>query len=189
MATLIQIKAVKPFVEKVIRAEGINDNITIGVKVYDSNDLDQVRDTYLENLDNKKLLRAQSKAAKLGNYADNADLTDEEFEQCNKQNQELQAEIKSRIQTMLQYQVTFCKQNICYIKNASLTINDKDILIQDTREAQPIESLWATPDECLAALLDLYLQSNAYRDSLFTTVPSLVFNTDIKEEELKNSNK
>ena len=184
MAILLSIKAAKPFVERVIKAEGGVDNITVGVRAYSPQEVDTIREDFLSKVNTSKLQRAQAKLDAL-----NKDISiDEDIYEA--ESLRLESIIREGYKALEEYQNKFCKEHIAYIKNASLTTQEdttiNSILVKDTREAAPIESLCETPEQCLAALLDVYLSSPFYKDSLYRQIPSIVFNTDLKGEQLKN---
>jgi hypothetical protein len=185
MAILLSIKAAKPFVERVIRAEGdISDNITVGIKAYTTQEVEEIREDFLKNVNTTKLQRVQKKLDAL--HVDTS--IDEDVYESKVE--ELQNILSEGYKALDSYQRNFCKKHIAYIKNASISLQEdttvSNLIVKDTREAQPIESLWATPEEALDALLEVYLSSPSYKDSLYRQVPSIVFNTDTKGEQLKN---
>lgn len=184
MAIQLQIKSSKPYIEKIIQAKGLKDNITIGVKVYSESEINKIRKEYMSNFSMVKLNRLQKQLEELKEDINSSE-TDFDIRVS-----ELETLIADKLDHFENYQIEFCKKHILFIKNASLSIIEdgiaKDLLVADTREAKPIESLWASPEECLVALLDIYLENIAFKDSLFTQVPALVFNTDSKGEQLKN---
>ena len=182
--TVLKIKTSKPYVEREVKAKDIDSKFTIGIKVYPVSE-------------GRKLLREYSKLAgvtqasksikELEELKDNTELSQEELEL--KFN-----EISDTIDNLTTEQSekfdTFYKKHVLFLKNVSLVLEedgvDKTMSIPDTREAAPIESLWNTPDECLVVLLNLYLDDGFFRDSLINTITSVIFNIDIKGEELKN---
>ena len=86
----------------------------------------------------------------------------------------------------------FLRDQIVYIKGFEGETQDstdgsvKKLSVTDTRTVKPIETLWDTPEECLVVLLDMYLGSPLYRDSLYNEVVAAVFGINFKAEELKN---
>ena len=184
----ITIKSSKPFVEQVIQGKlqgkVIKDNITVGVKLYEGEELEAVREDYVEHLSTSKVIRWQKQLSEL---PETSTLSDDAFDA---EVERLEGLIKDWNKKYADSLVAFAKKHILFIKNASVTVEldgkSKDILITDTRDTLVIESLWETPEESLAVLLDVYLGHPAYKDSLLTTVPKLVFNSDIKDGELKN---
>jgi len=86
---------------------------------------------------------------------------------------------------------SFIKGEIAYLKQIKLDLVDengatKEITVLDTRTVKPNETLWGTPDECLAVLLDLYLASAPYRVSLISAMQKALLNNDYSEAEAKN---
>jgi len=87
----------------------------------------------------------------------------------------------------------YIKSQVIYIKQAKLEIydseNDKtiELVVPDTRKAKPNDDFWGTSDECLAALLDLYLSAAPWRSSLITALQKALLNVDYEAEQLKNS--
>jgi len=177
---IISIKSAKPYIEKLVQAKGVKDNILVGIRVYSDKELKDIRKDFLTNFSTVTLARTQ---AKLEALKSDLSLSDEEFD---KQVATLENTIERANETILINQKEFTLKHVAYIKNASLSVDGDNLLIADTREAKPIESLWNTPDECLAVLLDMYLESPFFKDSLSTAVSDAVFKTDIKGEELGN---
>lgn len=180
----VYIKSQKPSVEVKVQADGSKDFILVGIRVYKNSELDKIRKEFTDTTKQIKIARYEKQLAAL--FEDDS-LTDTEIE-------EKVAELNEKIHTTLNEQrdwfLNFYKEQILYIKNATLTIEEagevKDLVIADTREAKPIESLWATPDECLAALLGMYLDEPAFRDSLQKSITEAVFNTNFGEAKTKN---
>lgn len=174
------IKASKPFIEKTVQGKGVKENFKVGVKVYSEADLEPIRKDYLQNVDTKLIARYN---AKLKALTENTAISDEEYEE---ESARLESAIETATKELTNYSKQFYIDNVVYLKNVSITVDGKDILIQDTRDAKPIESLWSTPEECLAVLLDLYLGSFYFRDSLPLAISKAIFGTDVKGEELGN---
>jgi hypothetical protein len=184
----IAIKKSKPYVEKVIQAklngEELKDNnITIGVKVYDENTLKPLRKEYSEILGNVRLIRLINQLEALPSKLNlsEADFTAEK--------DSIQGELDKLMEEQAVYQENFIKEHILFIKNVSLELKEEGViksLLIDTRDVKPIESLWDTPEQALVVLLELYLKEPAYRDSLLNVVPKLVFGTDFKDKKLGN---
>lgn len=85
----------------------------------------------------------------------------------------------------------FIKNEIVYLKQIRLDLvdekgNPKEYNIQDTRSVKPYETLWESPDECLAVLLEMYLASAPYRVSLIASLYKALLNNDYSEAEAKN---
>ena len=86
----------------------------------------------------------------------------------------------------------FIKEKILYIRQASLVTIQEDgskstLTIQDTRKAKPLEDFWETSEDCLIALLDMYLASSPWRSSFNIALQKALVNNDFEEDELKNS--
>lgn len=185
MAIKLYIKTSKPYVEKVVQAEGVKDNITLGIKVYTNNEIDVLRKEFQTAIDTTKVVRLLNE---LSEIKDSKDLS---YEQIDSKTVELETLVEEANALQKQILQDFYKSHILYIKNASLSTEDSegkvsDLLIQDSRDAKPIESLWVDKDACLVVLLDMYLDSPAFRDSLVTVITDSVFNINIKEAERKN---
>lgn len=86
----------------------------------------------------------------------------------------------------------FIKDEIVYLKAVKVETFDKEkevtkeLSIQDTRTAKPVETLWETPDDCLAVLLDYYLASAPYRVSFISAMQKALLNNDYSDAEVKN---
>ncbi len=185
MAIKLYIKTSKPFSEKLVQAVGIKDNITLGIKAYTNTELDVVRKEFQTAIDTTKIVRLLKE---LEEIKESKELSYSEIDGKVLTLTELIEEANEAQKQTLQ---DFYKSHVLYIKNASLSTEDSegkvtDLLIQDTREAKPIESLWVDKDACLVVLLDMYLDSPAFRDSLVQVVTDSVFNINIKETERKN---
>lgn len=85
------------------------------------------------------------------------------------------------------------KKEVVYIKGIKLdTIDDttgrvSELHIPDTRQAKPIETLWASPEECLDVLLDHLLECGPIRVSLNEAMTKALLNSDFEEDKVKNS--
>ena len=183
----IAIKKSKPFIEKVVQAklngEELKDNITIGVKVYDEDTLKPLRKEYSEVLGNIRLLRLINQLQALPSRME---LSEKEF--TSEQNR-IQGELDRLTEEQTKYQEDFLKEHILFIKNVTIDKTEDGKIskvVIDTRDVQPFESLWDTPEQALAVLLELYLKEPAYRDSLIQVVPKLVFGTDFEDKKLGN---
>jgi hypothetical protein len=184
MAT-IAIKTTKPFTEHKVQATGgIKDNILIGIKAYSESELAKVRKNFQEILNTTKVERWLKELTLV-----KEDLT-LSYEELDAKTDFLTSSVEEATDKRIRDMDTFYKSHILYIKNASLTIDDKgkvsDLLISDTRDAKQIDSLWDDGDECLVVLLNIYLDNPSFRESLQTVVTNAVFNIDLKGEELKN---
>jgi hypothetical protein len=85
----------------------------------------------------------------------------------------------------------FVVAHVAYFKKVNLvTIDDNDqqssLSILDTRKAKPFAGRWETPEECLAALLDMYLASSPWRPAFNEGVQKALVNADMDEGKLKN---
>jgi hypothetical protein len=181
---IITIKAQKAFTEVKVQAEGIKDNILIGVKVYSRSELKQVRKDFTSLL----------KGSKIQRWLKELEIAQADLELSEDAVDAKVLELTNLIDATADAQEvgldTFYKKHILYIKNATLTVTEleatKDLLIADTRNVTPLESLWDTPDECLVVLLDMYLENQSFRDSLQKAISDTVFNLVKGDEKLKN---
>jgi len=85
----------------------------------------------------------------------------------------------------------FIKSQIVYIRQAHLLLIDEDdkktaLDVMDTRKAKPVADRWETPEECLDALLDLYLASAPWRSALNIGLRKALTNAEFDEDALKN---
>lgn len=88
----------------------------------------------------------------------------------------------------------YLRSEILYIKNASLTEYDEDtyeivqeIAVSDTRTAPPLEGFWSDKAECLAVLLDTYLDSPLWKSSIYDSYnKSLTSDITFDETQTKN---
>ena len=183
----IVLKTQKPLIEKRVQAKDSKDFINVGIKSYSDSELNELRKTFGDPADGIKLQRW---IKELENLKDRDDLTDEDIEN---EVSRLQANIDSVIESQKIDSVKFINENVLYIKNASLLLQDgeftKDLTITDTRDVKPVASLWESPEECLAALLELYLDNASFKDALIKVVTQTVFGTsDSERQEARTKN-
>jgi len=184
MAT-IAIKACKPFTEhKVQASDGIKDNITIGIKAYPESELSVIRKNFQEILNTVKVERWLKE---LASVKEDLSLS---YEELDTKTSFLSKSVEDATDLRVRQLDAFYKQHVQYIKNATLSLTDAgktvDLLVADSRDAKPIDSLWDDGEECLVVLLDIYLDNPSFRESLQTTITNGIFNVDLKGEELKN---
>jgi len=84
------------------------------------------------------------------------------------------------------------KENIIYLKNASCVVVDSeasgkpiDLQVNDTRKAKPTD-FWANEEECLDALLELYLLAMPWKSAFSIAFNKALINMDTTEERTKN---
>ena len=186
MSTIVRIASAKPFVEKVVQAKApIADNITVGIAVYNEQQITALRKIFSKNVSRVKIDRWIKEIDDIAvDYSVSAEIAEEKIIA-------LQNQIDIENDAQRAAQDDFYKSHVLFIKNASLVTNDGGVqdtklLVQDTRTVNPIESLWADGSECLAVLLDIYLDSPFFKDSLINAVSDAIFKTDFKSEELGN---
>lgn len=85
----------------------------------------------------------------------------------------------------------FIKSEVMYMKGLSVPYqdtegNEKTIRVMDTRKAAKLETLWDTPEQCLAVLLDAYFQWSSWRVSFISAVQTALADLDFKEAQRKN---
>lgn len=166
----LSIKAVKPFTELTLNVAGISKPIVVGVKSYPFDELLQVRDRMTSILESSKLEQINAILEKLSTEGDK---TSEEFYSERAELLEQQKAIQENQEEAL---LTFYKDQIVFLRNIEVTIEDKDLSIKDTRDVTPIESLWENGEDCLAVLLNTFLNYVPFRDSLFTKLTQAIFN-------------
>ena len=164
------IKSVKPFSELTLQVAGIAKPIVVGVISHSYEELVKVREAMSEILSSDELDKV---SAKLQVLLEKGDRTSDEFYENKAALLEEQKSLQSSQEQAL---LDFYKNQILFLKNIEITIEDKDLVIKDTREVQPIESLWVNEDEALAVLLDTYLDYVPFRDSLFKKLTDAIFN-------------
>jgi len=171
MAIRLNIKGVKPYLEFSPKIPNVNSNIVFGCKVYSATELVEIRDTYFALASNEKLELA---FANLQSLEETADKTNPEYYDKRK---ELQKTISELGKEQTKLSIDFCKNQVLYIKNAVVEdANGKEITIKDTKTVEPIESLWSSPEECLAVLLESFFDTALLRDSLITSIVDIVLN-------------
>ena len=91
----------------------------------------------------------------------------------------------------------YLREEVVFLKDIKLnltTIDDETgvektttLVVADTRTAKPIETLWGTPEECLAVLLGHLYDSAPYRVSLTTASQLALLNTSsFEQDKIKN---
>lgn len=183
----LYIKTEKPFTEVVVKAKNNDrESIILGIKAYKESELKGIRKN-LRTLTNISRLNALN--TEIQELQTTSTLTPSEIEV---RLDELYDEL-DLIQEVQDTKLNdFYKSHISYIKKASISYeNDagvvSSLIVNDTREATKVEGLWDGPDECLAALLDVYFDSPSYRTSLPNKISSTIFDINFEDERLKNS--
>ena len=98
---------------------------------------------------------------------------------------ESKEEVTEQISSMI-------RDSIVYLKSAKVMTIDEEketesvLTIPDTRKAKPNEDFWEDADECLAALLDMYLDAAPWRSSLTSAYQKSLLNVDTSEAKRKN---
>ena len=174
MAIKIHVKNIKPFKEISPEVQGKKLPVTLGVRVYSSEDLKEMRESFRKLISNPELELYLAKLEKLEKEGDKAEET---FYEERKQ---LQDKIDSLVTNQELLSSQFYKSQILFIKNASIEIEEdgkvKDMIVPDTQTVTPIESLWENPEECLAVLLDAYFSVPPIRDSLVSKITDVILN-------------
>ena len=85
----------------------------------------------------------------------------------------------------------FLKDNVVYLLDETLLTLDGSgkegkLKIKDTRLASPEEDFWETPEECKDFILDMYLDSLAWRLGFSNKLSDALINTKFEEAQLKN---
>ena len=182
MAIKLHVKQVKPFKEISPTIDGKPlSSVKFGITVYESDKLDAIRDQYTSVASNDTL---ELTLAKLQKLEDSGDKSTEEYylERAN-----LRAVLENETQNQRDKLDAFYKEQVLFIKGATLEYvddngNTKEVTITDTRNAQPIESLWEGPEECLAVLLDTYFGVPSIKDSLSSKIVETVLNLQLDEK-------
>lgn len=166
----LAIKAVKPFTELTLTVTGIPKPIVVGVKSYEFDGLLEVRDRMTSILESNKLEQINAKILELNEVGDK---TSDSFYEDRTALLTEQKSIQDIQESLL---LSFYKDQILFLRNIEITIDDKDLVIKDTREVTPIEPLWENGEEALVVLLDTFLNYVPFRDSLFTKLTQAIFN-------------
>jgi len=181
MAVKIKVKGIQPVKEFSPMVEGRKMATIFGCKIYNSDELVEIRQEYLSIANDPDLEMALAKLSKLEAEGDRTtpDFYDERGS--------LRVLVDNKSESQSKALLDFYKKQIVYVKQAALEIETeeglaKDIRVSDTKSATPIESLWSSPEECLAVLLDTYFGVPAIKDSLFKDIIDTVLNihTDAK---------
>lgn len=86
----------------------------------------------------------------------------------------------------------FIYEHVSYIKKAKLDMIDdstgeaSELIVNDTRKAKPVEDFWENAEECLTALLDMYLASSPWRSSFIASLQAALLNANYNDGKLKN---
>lgn len=186
----LAIKTQKAFSEHKVVAEGSKDEIKIVCKVYKAKERAKIGKEFQEIIDDTMVTHWRHQLENLKTKASTslAVISDEELRV---EHDRLINLINNYSDEQNEKLNTFYKTHVIAIKDAKLVVEDEngnelDLPIPDTRLAEPVESLWGTSDECLAVLLDTYLDYVPFRDSLQKVITSAVFNLDYKDLEAKN---
>jgi hypothetical protein len=179
MSVKIYVKLQSPSVELKVQAQdcsGAKDNIVVGFKRYDIVKSKERADE-LQKLQTQLYLNTLvdlNKQYKLANIEQTTLTTSPEISE---------EEALSKINS-------FIKDEILYIKDISLTVEDngtvRELKIADTRTAKSNEPLWVSPEDCLSVLVDSFLESAPYRGSLIQAQQKALANTELKDGEIKN---
>ena len=182
----LYIKTEKPFVEITVPAKNNpKEFITLGIKAYKESELNKIRKA-LRSLTNVSKITKLTKD--LTELQQDTDLSEEEL---NERMEVLYAELDILENIQREKLDSFYKSHILFLKKVSIAYEDESgvthtLNINDTREAEKVDGLWETSDECLAALLDVYFDSPSYRSSLPNKISGCVFDINFEDEKLKN---
>lgn len=184
MTIRLKVKNVKPYREISPEMDGKKIPVVFGCKVYEASELHDIRKQFQDLVSNPDLELVLAKLQKLEETGDKAD------ESFYDQRSELRALVDAYANSKEVETLAFYKEQILFIKHASLEIEDeagksKDLSIADSRTAAPVESLWESPDECLVVLLDTYLSVPSLRDSLIGKITDTILNINV-EDKVKN---
>ena len=185
MTLRLVVKNQKPFTEITVDAKGIKNSIIVGCKVYSHSELKEVRKAFRKSLTSDIL---EMKVEELEQFERDGDKTDSSFYITR---EAMNAEIEELTDEQTKELINFYKSQVTHIKNAVLELEDGDkvidIVVPDSRTAKPVEGIWSTPEECLAVLLDTYLDHVPFRESLTAKISAAVFNLETKPSaKLKN---
>jgi hypothetical protein len=179
MTIQLVIKNVKPYktIKPVI--DGQKSVMEFGIRLYNPTEAEALSKEFQALAINNELRMA---SAKLEKWVEEGDKTTEEFYTTE---QSLKDVVESLAKGQRDKINDFYRKQIIFAGNISTSYGDKDITVIDTRTVQPIESLWSTPEECLAVLLGALMEVPSIWDSLTSDILSVIFNT-YKEEKVKN---
>ena len=180
MGTKLYIQQVKPVVELEVKVEG-QDPILVGFKAHSIKDKEVLAKVWAEFMEVNKeaytaLVKVQDMEALSGlSQEEQSNITVSAFEFIAKQ-EEL------TLETLI--------EDILYIKNVSVTTYvDYEVLtsfkLPDTRKAEVIEGLWATPEEAQQVLLESFLDNKEWQTALLEAHKSSL-DSSYKAEQRKN---
>lgn len=184
MAILLKIKNVKAAKELFPVVDGKKLTTSFGMKVYSAKELPEIKEKFRKLAINDQLEMAQAQLEKFETAEDKSEETYYSTREA----------MRSKIAALRDKQeadsIAFYKQQIIFIKNATFAVqNDdgtvSDLVILNTEEVKPIESLWSSSEECLAVLLDVFFDNNSIRDSLITLITDFIFDLNLAEK-IKN---
>lgn len=182
MATF-KIKLSEPFSEQKVTSAIGNKTLILGIKAYSASEISD----NLEYFNTE--LREKYNLSELYHKYLSSDKNPELW------TAEIQREFEQAAANSLKDQMEWLKQQVLFIKAFTFPIQDEEgkvtnYTVKDSREVTPLDSLWETPDECLAVLLDSLLDEPIFRESILKAIQDGVFRTDIKAAvEAKNSKK
>lgn len=183
----LYIKTEKPFTEVVVKAKNNDrESIILGIKAYKESELKDIRKKLrsFTNVSRLNALNTEIQELQTTNTLSPSEI-EVKLDELYNELDELQ-EVQDKKLT------DFYKSHILYIKKSSISFEDdnnvvQSLIVNDTREATKVEGLWDGPEECLAALLDVYFDSPSYRTSLPNKISSTIFDINFEDERLKNS--
>lgn len=186
MAILLQVKNQKAYTEANVSVPGVKLPLTIGCKLHSNTDLTKLRLEYSSILEDDRQAKVQ---AQLEDLLASGDKTSDQF-YSEKASLYLALtnctlEKEKKISDWYKEQVThILNATVQYVDESGKTV---DLVVADTRTAQPIESLWADSEECLVVLLDLYFEFPGLGDSLISTIGGQVFQLSLETAQTAKS--
>lgn len=168
MAKQLYVKLQTPTIELLVKAEDSSKTkaaLTVGFKRYEMEQTDLKLEELQEILkEHLRLLQLRQKNTE--------EVSQEEINEANSQ-------------------ITkFIASEIVYILKAKVDVEEEgklsELAIPDTRKAKPVEDFWESPDECLAALLEMYLASAPWRSSFVASLQAALLNSNYEEGKAKN---
>ena len=180
----LKVKSSKPYIEATVKSATSKDFILVGIRSYSETEIDPVRKEFFNLTDN----RIDRLSKQIEELPLNLELTEDELEERTKDLKEEQEKLLSKV---IESRLDFYKKQVMFLKEVKLSFEDdegnvKDLNIPDSREVKPIESLWGNSSECLAALLDIYLDDRNFKDSLIDAIFKSLFGITLNEVKVKN---
>ena len=191
MAVKLRIKSIADYIEVSPEVNGVKQKVIFGIKTYGAKEQQEIKRRYIDLFSNNELELTNARLQEFLGDEVNPGLGDRTSPDYYTQRNEYLDKITSLSEQKDLEKEEFFREQILFIKNASLQEEDEDgkvtdLSIPDTRSVKPIDSLWKDEKECLVVLLDIYLDNPSIRESLIESIVGNILGSLVKER-IKNS--